>query len=449
MCPLIRCSRRGRSRSGSAALGGSTRGERIARHSTAARPMVPRRRPAPCSSCSGIRRAMLTASPWRTGPTSRSPTTTRVWSASRRRCRPTPAPCSPSTSWICPRRRSTTRVGQRSSGRSPSRPSASPRPSRPPVRSRWWCTTAALARRSRTTPRCARIWPATATSCWAAPSRAPTAARSTSTALHGSAEDVQFLVRWARAQAFVDVRRVGLVGHSAGAQAMLRFAAQPWCVGDAVVLLDTTQDYYPLGIPFFEPLVREVTGGMATLTKPMLVAANPTAMFALCDTLVNAERTYVTVPELEHNDFISQGQQRLARIARSPDAGPAEAVKVELARAHYRALCECVLQFLDATLRGRQELATLRDERTPVEPHSAEPRARAARRERTRTLRPVERRAAHAASVRASAHAPRHRGGVPRYLSGSAESASHSPMYTDVRLAGSMLYHDARRRATR
>jgi len=46
---------------------------------------------------------------------------------------------------------------------------------------------------------------------------------------HGSAEDVQFLVRWADAHAFTDARRVGLVGHSAGAQAMLRFAAQPGC----------------------------------------------------------------------------------------------------------------------------------------------------------------------------------------------------------------------------
>jgi hypothetical protein len=151
----------------------------------------------------------------------------------------------------------------------------------------------------------------------------------------GSAEDVQFLVHWARAHAFIDVRRVGHVGHSAGAQAMLRFAAQSGCVGDALVMLDTTQDYYSLAMPFFESLVREITDGIATLTKPMLVAAKPAAMFALCDALVNTERTYVTVPELEHNDFISQGQQRLARIARSPEVGPAEAVKVELARAHY------------------------------------------------------------------------------------------------------------------
>jgi pimeloyl-ACP methyl ester carboxylesterase len=253
----------------------------------------------------------------------------------------------------------------------------------------------------------------------------------------GSAEDVQFLVRWAHAQAFIDVRRVGLVGHSAGAQAILRFAAQPWCVGDAVVLLDTTQDYYPLGIPFFEPLVREISGGMATLTKPMLVAANPAAMFALCETLVNSERIYVTVPELEHDDFISQGQQRLARIARSPDAEPAEAVKVELARAPYRTLCECVLQFLDATLRGRRELAALVTGTSPWSPT-------------TPCLVHVPRDVSGPYDL-SSAAPPTPRQFV-RLLMGPGieeaclalerfgESASHSPMYTDVRLAGSMLY---------
>ena len=255
----------------------------------------------------------------------------------------------------------------------------------------------------------------------------------------GSAEDVQFLVSWAHAHAFIDARRVGLVGHSAGAQAMLRFAAQPGCVGDALVLLDTTQDYYSLGIPFFEPLVREITNGIATLTTPMLVAANPAAMFALCDTLVNTERTYLTVPELEHNDFISQGQQRMARIARSPQAGPAEAVKVELARAHYRVLCEFVLQFLDAMLRGRPEFATRltgthpwrpttpclvhvpRDVSAP-EPYDPGSDAPPTPRQFVRLLaRPGVEEACLA-------------------LERFRESAPRSPIYTDVMLAGSMLY---------
>ena len=182
-------------------------------------------------------------------------------------------------------------------------------------------------------------------------------------AQRGSAEDVQFLVRWAHALAFADCRHVGLVGHSAGAQAMLMFASQPGCVGDALVLLDTTQDYYALGMPLHESVVREATEGIAVLTRPMLVAAGPEAMFALCDTLVNAERTYLTVPELGHDEYISQGHQRLDRIARQAAAKPAAADKAELARTplvrtNYRALCETVREFLDAELRGSPEFAS-------------------------------------------------------------------------------------------
>jgi hypothetical protein len=251
---------------------------------------------------------------------------------------------------------------------------------------------------------------------------------------------VQFLVRWARAHAFIDARCVGLVGHSAGAQAMLRFAAQPGCVGDALVLLDTTQDYYSLGMPFFEPLVREITDGIATLTKPMLVVANPAAMFALCDMLVNAERTYLTVPELGHDDFISQGQQRLARIARSPEATPAQAIKAQLARAHYRVLCECVLQFLDATLRGRHEFAARSTGMRPWNPTTAC---------RVHVPRGVS--APDSYDLESDAPpTPRQfvrllmRPGVEEAclaLERFRESAPCSPIYTDVMLAGSMLYH--------
>ena len=59
----------------------------------------------------------------------------------------------------------------------------------------------------------------------------------------GSAGDVEFLIGWARTRSVADVGRVGLIGHSAGAQAMLPFAAQPQSRCDALVLLDTTQDY--------------------------------------------------------------------------------------------------------------------------------------------------------------------------------------------------------------
>jgi pimeloyl-ACP methyl ester carboxylesterase len=55
----------------------------------------------------------------------------------------------------------------------------------------------------------------------------------------GSAGDARFLARWARAQG-LGGGKLGLVGHSAGAQAWLRFAAEAESSADALVLLDST-----------------------------------------------------------------------------------------------------------------------------------------------------------------------------------------------------------------
>jgi predicted dienelactone hydrolase len=197
----------------------------------------------------------------------------------------------------------------------------------------------------------------------------------------GSAEDAQCLLRHARTLPHADADRVALVGHSAGAQAFLRFAAQPGCPADALVLLDTTQDYYGLTLPLHEVLVREATEGRAHLTQPMLVAASPEAMYALCDTLVHAERCYLTVPDLGHDEFISQGLQRLQRIERDAQRGAVapgeegEAARAPAVRASYRALCEHVLAFLDAQLRGEDAAFAAQLERDRARPWThAEPR---------------------------------------------------------------------------
>jgi hypothetical protein len=169
-----------------------------------------------------------------------------------------------------------------------------------------------------------------------------------------SSADMEFLVEHARSWPEVDAARLGLVGHSAGAQAILRHAERPDASGDALVLLDTTQDYYGLGLPLHEELVRGALAARAELTRPMLAAAGPEALFALLDRLDAAPRTYLTVPELGHDEFIAQGLQRLARIERQ--ARPEE--RGELARAHtvrqnLRALEAEVLAFLDLHLKGR------------------------------------------------------------------------------------------------
>ena len=162
-------------------------------------------------------------------------------------------------------------------------------------------------------------------------------------------------------------------------------------------------------------------------------------MFALCDALVNAERVYLTVPELAHNDFISQGQQRFARIARSPRATPADTDAAAAARYYYRVVCDRVLQFFDASLRDDQAAAANLTETVPWDPAAP-------------CVVRVPRGATSPASYDSVGEIPP----TPRQfvrllatpgieqacqaLERSRLSAPHSPICTDVRLAGSMLY---------
>lgn len=170
----------------------------------------------------------------------------------------------------------------------------------------------------------------------------------------GSVADLRFLARLAHGLSHADGRRLAVAGHSAGAQAALRSAAQAGSAADALVLLDTTQDYYGLALPLFESLVREVDEGRAHLTRPMLVATGPEALFELMDSLTGAERAYLTVPGLGHDEYIAQGLQRLARIEQGPRTPEEERELARLpeVRGHYRSLCATVRAFLAARLGG-------------------------------------------------------------------------------------------------
>jgi len=175
----------------------------------------------------------------------------------------------------------------------------------------------------------------------------------------GSAADMAFLIAYARQLPGVDWGHVGVVGHSAGAQAALTYRSRADCAVDAVVSLDTTQEYRGLSDPSWE-FTKAVVKGGHNVTCPVLMAAGPHAFFELADTLANAPRYYFTVKGLDHNDYISQGlvsRERLHQLhlgdpASSADARAEEKAGPERARAAYHTLCVYVLRFLEAELKG-------------------------------------------------------------------------------------------------
>ena len=128
----------------------------------------------------------------------------------------------------------------------------------------------------------------------------------------GSARDLEFLIAHARRQPNVDWQHIGLIGHSLGAQAILMFRAQAGSPVDAVVSLDTTQDYHTLESPGWQDMTKLLQKNSRYINGPLLMVANAKALFQLADSLDRAERYYFTLSGQDHNDFIDQGIARRA-----------------------------------------------------------------------------------------------------------------------------------------
>lgn len=195
-----------------------------------------------------------------------------------------------------------------------------------------------------------------------------------------SIADIEELIRHARQWVTADWSRLALVGHSGGAQLALRYAVRPGAAVDAYVSLDTTQDYWGFSLDFW-PHVRHVLENREHFTAPVLVAANPHAVFMLADSLDEADRYYVTVEGLEHDQFISQGLMTSDFQARAagdsvPEGGPESMRRAAyrgdpLVMDRYQLLVMSVVGFLDAHLRGdRAALRWLRDPATTTEGNS-------------------------------------------------------------------------------
>lgn len=148
--------------------------------------------------------------------------------------------------------------------------------------------------------------------------------------------DVRALVVEAVRRDGADWNRVALVGHSAGAQASVRLQTEGTSPARVALILDTTQDTWSLTDE------RWGNGGYLDAIRPryhrahgtFLFATVPEAQFQVGDTLTNSERWYLTLPHLDHNDFIAQGiDGRLVRADAERRAGKPVSDSVETANA--------------------------------------------------------------------------------------------------------------------
>ena len=180
-------------------------------------------------------------------------------------------------------------------------------------------------------------------------------------AYSGSIGDINFLTTYLRQRPNVDWEHIGLIGHSGGAHTALKSRAVFGVAADAIVSLDTTEDYYSLDDPRWKFVQHDILPNLFRMKGPILMVANPYAYFALADKFKEADRHYFTVA-LGHNEFISQGVQRLRVMEPFAELTKKSETTKERKRVEdcYRRLCEFTLGYFDANLKGnRRTLAQL------------------------------------------------------------------------------------------
>ncbi len=140
----------------------------------------------------------------------------------------------------------------------------------------------------------------------------------TSASDHSRQRDIRRLLLEVARLPGIEAASVTVVGHSAGGQAMLLFAADPSAPIDAVLTLDTTQDYARLSDRTWAYFTDVVLKARDRIRLPVMLVAGPGALFELGDSLRGSPRWLTTAPGLDHNEFISQG---LLRRILNPDGG--------------------------------------------------------------------------------------------------------------------------------
>jgi hypothetical protein len=177
----------------------------------------------------------------------------------------------------------------------------------------------------------------------------------------GSILDMRYLIAYASRLPYVNWNKIGTIGHSAGAQAIIIFQTRNNSVVDALVSLDTTQDYHGLSTNLWNRMTEPVLKNIKNMSTPMLVAASKPAIFQMWDKLEHAERYYFTTAgeHLDHNDFISQGiikknynYQADSKEGENKSRNNALQKELELARRDNQALCQYVLNFLNTFLKN-------------------------------------------------------------------------------------------------
>ena len=123
-----------------------------------------------------------------------------------------------------------------------------------------------------------------------------------------SIAEIDFMIHHLKSFDFIDFDRIGLMGHSYGAQAVLAYPFKGKFKAKGILSLDSTLDNQPsYDAKGYKKLLDIFWQNISQYTLPTYIIAGQSANFAIMDSFVYAPRYYQRVKNLRHADYIAQG----------------------------------------------------------------------------------------------------------------------------------------------
>ncbi len=174
-----------------------------------------------------------------------------------------------------------------------------------------------------------------------------------------SIKDIAFLINSMCQDYGVDPSRIGLLGHSYGASAVLSYASESQANIQAVVSLDSTQEWNAQSEPISPGLAEHLSKGQMSMPPLMVFTMDkPSVGFGHYDELTYCDRYYIRVKHLGHKDFVTPGLTAKTYLSGKPDA------QTRLVNSTSIAICESALAFLDAYVKEKVSNQNTSDQRS-------------------------------------------------------------------------------------
>lgn len=156
-------------------------------------------------------------------------------------------------------------------------------------------------------------------------------------------DDINFIINYVKQHNLSGNKKIFLMGHSYGANSSISFLGEGHKNVDGIIPLDSDFGYalYSFYPSQYNPFAKDK---LRFYSIPVFCVGRSTARFRMIDSLSLSTRYYLTIPDMRHNDFTSQGA--IGRYYCLPYVKEQQLYRQ--ITENYLGMCSGVLQFLNS-----------------------------------------------------------------------------------------------------